>query len=127
MAIATTNPATGEILKTFEPLTDNEIEAKLTKSQQAYQAYRHVPMAQRADWLKAAADILENRREEFGKIMTLEMGKTLKSAIAEVEKCALVCRYYADNAADFLADAPAATDASQSFVRYQPIGPVLAV
>ncbi|MBW4681056.1 MAG: NAD-dependent succinate-semialdehyde dehydrogenase [Microcoleus vaginatus WJT46-NPBG5] len=127
MAIATTNPATGEILKTFEPLTDKEIEAKLTKSQQAYQAYRHVPMAQRADWLKAAADILENRREEFGKIMTLEMGKTLKSAIAEVEKCALVCRYYADNAAEFLADAPAATDASQSFVRYQPLGPVLAV
>ncbi|MBD2039454.1 NAD-dependent succinate-semialdehyde dehydrogenase [Microcoleus sp. FACHB-672] len=127
MAIATTNPATGEILKTFDPLTDNEIEVKLARSQQAYQAYRHIPMTQRAGWLKAAADILEHRREEFGKIMTLEMGKTLKSAIAEVEKCALVCRYYADNAAEFLADAPAATDASRSFVRYQPLGPVLAV
>lgn len=127
MAIATTNPATGEILKTFEPLTDSEIEAKLAKSQHAYQAYRHVEMAQRAGWLKAAADILEQRREEFGKIMTLEMGKTLKSAIAEAEKCALVCRYYADNAAEFLADAPAATDASHSFVRYQPLGPILAV
>ncbi len=127
MAIATINPATGEIVKTFEPLTDAEIEAKLDRAQQAFRAYRRVPMPQRAAWMKAAAEILEQESERFGKLMTLEMGKTLKSAIAEVQKCALVCRYYADNAADFLADAPAQTDASHSFVRYEPIGAVLAV
>lgn len=127
MAIATINPATGEIVKTFEPLSDAEIEAKLDRAQQAFRAYRRVPMPQRAAWMKAAAEILEQESERFGKLMTLEMGKTLKSAIAEVQKCASVCRYYADNAADFLADAPAQTDASHSFVRYEPIGAVLAV
>lgn len=127
MAIATINPATGEIVKTFEPLGDSEIEAKLDRSQKAFRAYRRVPMSQRAAWMKTAAEILEQQSERFGQLMTLEMGKTLKSAIAEVQKCASVCRYYADNAADFLADAPAQTDASQSFVRYEPIGAVLAV
>lgn len=127
MAIATINPATGETLKTFESLTDAEIEAKLDRAQQAFAVYRRVPMAQRAAWMMAAADIVEQNSERFGKIMTLEMGKTLKSAIAEAQKCATVCRYYAEKASEFLADVPASTDASRSFVRYQPIGPVLAV
>jgi len=127
MGLATINPATGETLKTFEPLTDAELEAKLHQADQAFQQYRKIAIAQRAEWMQAAAQILETNKEHFGKIMTLEMGKTLKSAIAEVEKCAWVCRYYAENAAEFLADVPAQTDASQSFVRYQPIGAVLAV
>ena len=127
MAIATVNPATGETLKTFQPITDQEIETKLELAATTFRQYRQIPMSQRGEWLIAAADILEKNAEKFGKIMTLEMGKTLTGAIAEAKKCALVCRYYAENAADFLADVPAQTDASKSFVRYQPIGPVLAV
>ena len=127
MGIATINPATGETIKTFERESASSIEAKLARSQQTFEQYRKTPMSQRAEWLNVAAEILERDKLSFGKIMTTEMGKTLKSAIAEVEKCALVCRYYAEHAADFLADVPASTDASKSFVRYQPLGVILAV
>lgn len=127
MAIATINPATGETLKTFEPLNQAEIAKKLDLAQQSFEQYRHIPMTQRSEWMNRAANILERDKEKFGKLMTQEMGKTLKSAIAEVEKCALVCRYYADRAAEFLADVSVTTDASHSFVRYQPMGIILAV
>lgn len=127
MGIATINPATGETLKTFEPLTDAEMEAKLELSKQAFEQYRKTPMEQKAAWMKEAARILEQEKEKFGKLMTQEMGKPIKAAITEVEKCALVCRYYAENAAEFLADVPVSTEASTSFVRYQPMGPILAV
>jgi len=127
VAIASINPVTGETIQTFTPLTDAEIQAKLEKSQQAFEKYRRIPLDQRAVWMNAAADILEKNKEHYGKIMTLEMGKTLASAIAEAEKSAVGCRYYAQNAAQFLADLPGQTDASTSFVRYQPLGPVLAV
>jgi succinate-semialdehyde dehydrogenase/glutarate-semialdehyde dehydrogenase len=89
MGITTINPATGETLKTFNPLDDETIEAKLAIAQQTFEQYRHIPIAQKAQWLKVAAEILERDKVKFGKIMTTEMGKTLKSAIAEVEKCAL--------------------------------------
>ena len=127
MAIATINPATGETLKTFEAMSSEAIEAKLELAQQAFNKYRHLPFEQRALWMQKAADILERDREIYAEMMTLEMGKTLKSAIGEVEKCALVCRYYAKNAAQFMADVSATTDASSSFVRYQPLGAILAV
>lgn len=127
MGIATVNPATGETLKTFEPLNASEIEAKLALAEKTFQSYRKTSMAQRSEWLKKAADILEHNQVEYGKLMTLEMGKPIKSAIAEVNKCALVCRYYADNAADFLKDVPASTDATTSYVRYLPLGTILAV
>lgn len=127
MGIATINPATGETLRTFEPLNDEVIEAKLALAQQRFEQYRKTPMSQRAQWLNNTADILERDKVSFGKIMTTEMGKTLKSAIAEAEKCAWVCRYYAEHAAEFLADVSASTDATKSFVRYQPLGIVLAV
>jgi succinate-semialdehyde dehydrogenase/glutarate-semialdehyde dehydrogenase len=127
MAIATINPATGKTLQTFEPLTDAEIEAALNMAQQAFEQYRHTSMQERSQWLQAAAEILEQQKEHLGKLITLEMGKTLKSAIAEVEKCAVVCRYYAEHAPDFLSDVAAQTDASHSFIRYQPLGAILAV
>ncbi|WP_066377536.1 NAD-dependent succinate-semialdehyde dehydrogenase [Anabaena sp. CA = ATCC 33047] len=127
MAIATINPATGETLKTFEPLNDVEIAAKLDTAQQAFEKYRHTSFAERSQCLMAAASILEQEKADFAKIMTLEMGKPYKAAIAEVEKCAVVCRYYAEHAADFLADVTVKTDASHSFVRYQPLGVILAV
>ncbi|MBD2301639.1 NAD-dependent succinate-semialdehyde dehydrogenase [Nostoc sp. FACHB-190] len=127
MAIATINPATGETLKTFEPLNDVEIAAKLNLANQAFEQYRKTSFPQRSLWLQKAAEILDQEKADFGKIMTLEMGKPYKAAIAEVEKCASVCRYYAENAADFLADVTVKTDASHSFVRYQPLGVILAV
>ena len=127
MAIATINPATGETLKTFTPLTAEEIDTKLALAQSAFREYRQTTMTQRSTWLKAAADLLENNSAQYAKTMTTEMGKPIKSAVAEAKKCALVCRYYADNAEAFLADVPASTDASQSYVRYQPLGAILAV
>lgn len=127
MGIATINPATGETLKTFQPLTDAEVAAKLEQAQTAFEQYRWVPIAERSHFVQAAADILEQKKAEYAKLMTLEMGKPLLSAIAEVEKCALVCRYYAEHAAEFLADVAVTTDASHSFIRYQPLGVILAV
>lgn len=127
MGIATINPVTGETLKTFKPLTKEEIEAKLVLAESSFEQYYQTPMGQRSEWLNQAAEILERDRVHFGKIMTTEMGKPITAAIAEAEKCAWVCRYYAEHAADFLADVPASTDASQSFVRYQPLGSILAV
>lgn len=127
MGIATINPATGEVVKEFEPLTDSEIEQKVALAQQTFEPYRRSSFAERSQWLHNAANILEAEKEQFGKLMTLEMGKPLKAAIAEVEKCASVCRFYADHAADFLNDVTVQTDASRSFIRYQPLGIVLAV
>jgi succinate-semialdehyde dehydrogenase/glutarate-semialdehyde dehydrogenase len=127
MAIATTNPATGEVLKTFPELTDKEIDQKLEKATKAYAQHRRTPFAERAKGMRKAAEILENEKESFGRMMTLEMGKTLRSAIAEAAKCASACRYYAENAERFLADEVVETGAKKSFVRYLPIGPILAV
>ncbi|MFM7714251.1 MAG: aldehyde dehydrogenase family protein, partial [Microcystis sp.] len=92
-----------------------------------FQQYRRTAISQRGQWLRQAADILERDQVVLAKTMTLEMGKPIKSAIAEVLKCALVCRFYADNAAGYLEDVPITTDASRSFVRYQPLGGILAV
>lgn len=127
MAIATVNPATGETLKRFNALTTEEIDAKLAKAQTAFQGYRLTSFAQRRQWLENTAVILERDAAKFAAIMTTEMGKTLKSAIAETKKCALVCRYYAAQGEQFLADEFAETDATKSYVTYQPLGVILAV
>ncbi len=127
MAISTTNPATGETLKTFTALTDSEIDTKLELSQQAFEKWRKIPLVQRAESMQSAAAILEHNIAQYAQIMTLEMGKPIQGAILEVEKCALVCRYYAENASKFLADVTVFTDAKDSFIRYQPLGAILAV
>jgi len=127
MAIATVDPTTGATLKTFEPLRDPQIEEKLQRSVQAAAKNRRRSFADRASRMRKAADLLEQRQRELGKLATTEMGKPIKAAIAEVTKCALVCRYYADNAEQFLSDEPVKTEAESSFIRYEPIGPVLAV
>ena len=127
MGIATVNPATGETLKTFVALSPQEIENRIALGNQAFNSYRKTSFKQRSEWLYRAAAILERDQWELAKIMTLEMGKPIKAAQAEVRKCALVCRYYADNGEGFLADVPVDTDASSSFVRYQPLGIILAV
>lgn len=127
MGIAAINPATGETIQTFEPLSDRDIALAIERAQTTFLTYRNTSFDQRSTWLVQAAEILDARKADFGKTMTLEMGKTLKSAIAEVEKCAWVCRFYAENAEKFLADVAIATDASESFIAYQPLGIILAV
>ncbi len=127
MGIASINPATGETIKTFTALSDTELEAKLERADRTFGQYRHTMMVQRSRWLQNAADILEREAQAFGELITREMGKPIAQAVAEVNKCALVCRYYADNAAEFLADRPVTTDASFSYTAYHPLGAILAV
>lgn len=127
MAIATVNPATGEVLQTFSPMSEEMVQGLLDRSHTAFQQYRWTDLTQRSTWLHKTAQILEDEKIHWGKLITLEMGKTLKSAIAEVEKSALVCRYYAEHGAKFLADTSIDTKAQSSFLRYQPLGVILAV
>ena len=127
MTIASVNPSTGELLKTFEPLSDDQIEEKLQKAADTFRSYRLTAFENRAQMMFRVAEILENEKQAFGKLMTTEMGKPIKAAIGEAEKCAWVCRYYAENAQTHLADQVVETNAKRSFVRFQPIGAVLAV
>jgi succinate-semialdehyde dehydrogenase/glutarate-semialdehyde dehydrogenase len=127
MAIATINPATNEVVKTFTALTDAQVDEKIAKAAKTFESYRHTSFSDRARWMKRAGDILDAEKDELGRIMTLEMGKTLASAIAEAEKCANACHYYAEHAAKFIADEVIPTAASKSYIHYQPIGIVLAV
>ncbi len=127
MTIATTNPATGKTVRTFQPLTDAELEARLQCAADTYRRYRRTPLADRTRMLVKAAEILEGEKGRFGELMVLEMGKTLKAAVDEAAKCAWGCRYYAENAERFLADEVVETSADRSLITYQPIGPILAV
>lgn len=127
MAIATVNPATGEQLKTFEPLSSAQIEAKLELAAQTFRRFPKLTFAARGAMMNRAAEILERDKEELGRLMTIEMGKTFRSAVDEAVKCAWACRYYADNAESYLADEDVATTAKRSYVKYQPLGVVLAI
>jgi succinate-semialdehyde dehydrogenase/glutarate-semialdehyde dehydrogenase len=130
MMIASVNPATGATWRTFEPLTEGQIEDRLRRAAAAYQAFRCTSFADRARWLNAAAEILDSEKDRLGRVMTLEMGKNIGAARAEAAKCALACRYYVEHGERLLADEPVdtcAAGAGRSFIRYQPIGPVLAV
>jgi len=127
MPIASINPATGETLRNFSALSAEQIEQKLRLAADTFRSYRHTSFSDRSRMMTRAAEILESEKHELGKTMTLEMGKPLKAAIGEAEKCAWVCRYYAENAERQLADQIVDTNARKSYVRFQPLGPVLAV
>jgi succinate-semialdehyde dehydrogenase/glutarate-semialdehyde dehydrogenase len=127
MPIATINPATGQTLETFAALSDAEVNQKLALAERAYRAHRQTLYQERAEKMLAAADILETDSERFAKLMALEMGKPFRAGVEEAMKCASGCRFYAENAARFLADEIIETDAAQSFVRYQSLGPILAI
>src|SRR6266404_4843324 len=114
MPIATINPATGETVHAFDPFSDAQLEEKLELSADAFRAHRRTSFADRAQMMNRAAEILESEKEEFGRVMTLEMGKPLKAAIEEAAKSALACRYYAENAEAFLADEQIPTNATRS-------------
>ena len=130
MAIATTNPTTGQVVETFDELTAQELELRLARAATAFESYRRTSSEQRSGWMRAAADLLDAEADATAEMMTLEMGKTVKAARAEVGKCASACRYYAEHAASMLADQPVdagAVKASRAYVRWQPLGVVLAV
>ena len=127
MPIATVNPATGKTLKTFKPLSDSEIEARMQRAADIFPKFRRLTFAERARRMTKTADILEQERNDLARLMTTEMGKTYRSAVDEAKKCASACRYYAENAERFLADEVIETSASRSYVRYQPLGIILAV
>lgn len=127
MPIASINPATGEILQTFTPLTDAEVQGKLQKAQDAFRRHRQTAFADRAAKMTRAGEILEAEKHSIARTMTMEVGKTLRSSVEEVEKCARACRYYAENAARLLADQEYPIDGARAFVRCLPLGPVLAV
>jgi succinate-semialdehyde dehydrogenase/glutarate-semialdehyde dehydrogenase len=130
MPIATINPATGEVLKEFDSLPPEQIDAAIGRSVAGFRALRATSFDQRAGWMRAAADLLEAEQDNVGALLTLEMGKTLTAAKAEVVKCAKACRFYAEHAERFLTDEPADAEsvgALRAYARYQPLGPVLAV
>jgi succinate-semialdehyde dehydrogenase / glutarate-semialdehyde dehydrogenase len=127
MTIASINPATGQTIRTFPTLSEQELDARIQCAADAYARHRRTPIQERSRMLLRAAEILESEKEDFGRLMVTEMGKTLKAAMEEAAKCAWGCRYYAENAERFLADEKVDTGAAQTFIAYQPIGPILAV
>ena len=130
MTIATINPATGETVKTYDELSEADVERCLATAAAAHADYRLTSFADRATWMRQAADILDAERDHVAAMMTTEMGKTITAARQEVVKCATACRYYAEHAAGYLADEPgdaAAVGAERAYVSYQPLGPILAI
>lgn len=121
------NPATGQLLREWPAHSEAEVEARLARAASQFEKYRRLPMAERARWMIGAAEVLETEKRSLARVLTQEMGKPLRAAVQEVEKCSWACRYYAENADRFLADEPATTQAPRTFIRYEPIGPVLAV
>ena len=127
MPIATINPTTGEKLKEFSPFDDAEIEKRLRRAEEAFRKYRRTTFTERSELLHAVTELLFQEKEKFAEIVTLEMGKLFRDSVAEIEKCARGCRFYAENGERFLEDEAAQTDAAESYVQYQPLGPVLAI
>jgi succinate-semialdehyde dehydrogenase / glutarate-semialdehyde dehydrogenase len=130
MPIATISPTTGEVLKTYDPMDEAQIDARIDAAVDGFAALTRTSFDQRAGWLRAAADILDAENDAVARVMTTEMGKTLASAKAEATKCATACRFFAEHAEAFLADEPVdpgLVGATRAYARYRPLGPVLAV
>jgi len=127
VSLRSVNPATGELLETFEETPADELDRMLARADAASREWRRRPIAERADRLHAAARLLRERADTYARTMALEMGKPLAQGRAEAEKCAWACDYYADHAAAFLADEPRQSDATRSYVRFEALGVVLAI
>jgi succinate-semialdehyde dehydrogenase / glutarate-semialdehyde dehydrogenase len=127
MAIASINPATGELTKRFDAHIDTEIESALDRAVSAFEKHRRSSFAERAAKLQHAAELLEKDREHFGRIITSEMGKLLRGSIDEIDKCARGCRFYAGHGEKFLSEQIVSSDPGRSYVRYEPLGAVLAI
>src|ERR1041385_7377261 len=127
MPIASINPATGEKLKEFSAFDDAEMEKRLGSAESAFRKYRRTTFTERSELLHAVSELLFQEKKRFAKIITLEMGKLFRDSVAEIEKCARGCRFYAENGERFLEDEVAQTDAAKSYVEYQPLGSILAI
>ncbi len=127
MPITSVNPATGETLRSYDELTEGQLAERIARAAAAFARHRRTSLDERAAGLARAADILEAEADTLGRLMTTEMGKPIGAAVAEARKCAWACRYYAENGAAQLADRSVETDADRAFVRFLPIGPVLAI
>src|SRR5271168_5385900 len=127
MPIATINPATGETIRTFEPLTSEELETKLAQADAAFQRHRLSSFAERAEKMLVAAGLFEQEQDRLGRLMTLEMGKPIGQARAEATKCATACRYYAAHAEMMLVDEALPGADGCCHIRFEPIGAVLAI
>jgi succinate-semialdehyde dehydrogenase/glutarate-semialdehyde dehydrogenase len=127
MAIQSTNPTTGEVIKSFEEISDTELEAKLAKAQQAYLVWKESDLSEREEKMARMAKIYRERAEELGKLASLEMGKTAAQGKGEVEKCAWLMEYYVENARKFLQPQMIETEAQKSYVRFDSLGVILAV
>ena len=127
MSITSINPATGETLETFQETAPAEVEHILSRAHAAFLEWRHTPFAHRGQRMRKAAELLRSRRDEYARTMALEMGKPITQGEAEIDKCAWVCDFYAEHAEAMLAEQERTTDASRSYVRFDPLGPVLAV
>ena len=127
MAIASINPTTGETLKEFSAFDNAEIDKRLKCAEKAFAHHRREPFAKRAQLILAVASILEQEKDKFARVMTLEMGKLFRAGQEEIAKCTRACRFYAENGERFLEDEAAQTDAARSYVHYEPLGPVLAI
>src|SRR6516225_8850069 len=127
MPIASVNPATGEKLKEFSAFDGTEIEKRLSGAEKAFRKYRHTTLAERAELLHGVSELLFQEKQTFAELITLEMEKLFRDSVAEIEKCARGCRFYAENGERFLEDELAQTDAAESYVQYQPLGPILAI
>jgi succinate-semialdehyde dehydrogenase/glutarate-semialdehyde dehydrogenase len=127
VAISTINPATGEEVRSFEALAEGEIDEKIQRAADTFREYKKTSFEERSQRMLRAAEILEEEAEEFGRLMTSEMGKTLAAATAEAKKCARGCRYYAENAEKFMVDEEVELEGARAFIRYEPLGPILAV
>ncbi|MDZ7682172.1 MAG: aldehyde dehydrogenase family protein [Fodinibius sp.] len=123
----TINPTTEESISEYERMTETELDSIVREANKAQDSWHRRSFAERAECLRNAADILTKRKQEFAELMANEMGKPLPQGESESEKCAWVCNYYADNAEDFLADEPIASDAEKSYLKYNPLGTVLAI
>lgn len=127
MSLTSTNPATGEEIERYPLHKDEEVEQRLDRASNGFTTNRARSFSERAERLERAANLLEENARSYGALMTEEMGKPISQAEGEAEKCAWVCRYYAEHGSDFLADESVGTDAKKSYVAYEPLGPILAV
>src|SRR5688572_20366529 len=124
-SILSINPANETVLKEFDAHSDAELEKRLAAAADSFRSYRSMTLADRAKLMTRLAEMIEKQKAEYARTITLEMGKPLRAAVQEIEKCGLGCRYYAQNAARFLADEVIETEGASNFVRFKPIGPVL--
>jgi succinate-semialdehyde dehydrogenase/glutarate-semialdehyde dehydrogenase len=127
MAFTTVNPTTGKVEATFDQHTPAEVEALVERAARTFLTYRRTTFAERAGWMRAAADLYDAEQPDIARVLTTEMGKTYGAAKAEVAKCALCMRWYADHAEGYLADEVVESGAGRSLIRFEPLGPVLAV